>query len=393
MILEDNKPRALCVDDEPNVLSGFVRHLRRDFQVLVAESGEEGLQVVREEPNLAVICSDFNMTGMDGVAFLKAARVIQPDATRLLLTGRTDLNIAVDSINQGGIFRFMLKPCPPELLLQTFHEAARQHQLITGERDLLERTLAGSVRLLLELLTHANPIALSRGTRIRQTVQRLMESLPLQDKWKYETAAALSQIGCLALAPDLREKVNAARPLTPPEQERYAEHPRLAAHLLQHIPRMEEIAAMIAGQGEPFELNAQTANLARLPATQLGALLIKLAVAYDDLRQTGKSHEQVMSIIKGRSREFHPQMLMLLDVARPDRPAATQRQVTVAELRTRMIIMEEVRAMNGVLLISRGQEVTTSILERLRQVAAQVGIQEPITVQLPTSGNSAMQAA
>lgn len=380
------KHYVLCVDDEPNVLSGFVRQLRKDFQVSIAESGEEALQVLREEEQISVICSDFNMPGMDGVAFLRAAQRLRPDATRMLLTGRNDMSIAIDAINEGRIFRFLMKPCPPESLLKAFQDAARQYDLITGEHELLERTLAGSVKLLMELLTHANPIALSRGVRIRRMVQGMLLRLNPEEQWRFETAATLSQIGCLALAPDLREKVNAGRPLTPFEQERFEEHPRLAAQLLSNIPRMDEIAEMIARQAEAFELTAQNANLKLMPAAQLGGLLIKVAVAYDDLLLAGRTHEQAMSAMRAKVKDYHPAIVGLLDVASTEHARThEQRRVMLADLRTRMIVDEEVRATNGVLLLSRGQEITPDVLARLQQIAQQLGIREPFDVIIPKS--------
>lgn len=382
------KHRLLCVDDEPNVLSGFVRHLRKDFQVMVAESGEEALQVIREEPAFAVICSDYNMPGMDGVAFLRASMLLSPDSTRVLLTGRTDLNVAINGINEGGIFRFLLKPCPPETLNATLLDAARQYELLSLEKVLLERTLAGSVKLLMELLSLANPVALSRGNRIRQVIQSLLFSLHLPDPWQYEMAAGLSHIGCLALPQELLEKAEAGRPLSPQEQQRYVKHPELAAQLLQHIPRLEEIAEMIRRQCQPATV-LRPVELHALPRVELGAQMLRLAIAYDEELAQGRNHDQAMNALRKELHEFHPQLILALERLQPGAQGAPVRKVTLEELRTRMVINQEVRGANGVLLLSRGQEVNAAVLERLRLVARQIGVAEPIEVLVPDTQEAA----
>lgn len=126
------KDRILCVDDEPNVRSALMRHLRRHFDVSDAPSGAEALELLLAAPPFAVIVSDLRMPGMDGVSFLTRAQAIQPTAVRILLTGYGDLEVAVRAVNSGHIFRFLQKPCPPEVLLPALSEAILEHRRLAA---------------------------------------------------------------------------------------------------------------------------------------------------------------------------------------------------------------------------------------------------------------------
>ena len=77
----------MCVDDEARVVEGLVLHLRRDYQVFTANSGQEGLSLLKQKGGAAVVISDMRMPQMDGATFLQHVQQVYPDATRILLTG------------------------------------------------------------------------------------------------------------------------------------------------------------------------------------------------------------------------------------------------------------------------------------------------------------------
>jgi DNA-binding NtrC family response regulator len=189
------RPHILCVDDEPHVLEGMAVHLRRRFVVKTAVSGNDGLQLLADDKAIVAVVSDMRMPGLDGAAFLQKVRVATPDVVRMLLTGQADLPVAVAAVNEGQIFRFLPKPCPPPALLAAIEAAVAQHRLITAERLLIERTINGSIKLLAEVLELTNPVSFARAKRIKELVVGTAEKLHLEDRWQLEAAALLSQIG------------------------------------------------------------------------------------------------------------------------------------------------------------------------------------------------------
>src|SRR5262245_33082615 len=126
--------RVLCVDDEPNVLEGISLHLRRRYDVVTAPNGQAALDMLEADRSIAVVLSDMRMPGLDGAQFLSRARQARPEVVRMLLTGQTDMQAAITAVNDGQIFRFLTKPCPPASLLAAVDAAAEQHRLLNLER-------------------------------------------------------------------------------------------------------------------------------------------------------------------------------------------------------------------------------------------------------------------
>lgn len=101
----------LLVDDEPNVLSSLWRCLRNEkqYEIVTALSGEEALEVMRSR-NVNVVISDQSMARIQGIEFLMLAKKYCPKTVRILLTGNANLDLAVEAVNQGEVYRFLTKP-------------------------------------------------------------------------------------------------------------------------------------------------------------------------------------------------------------------------------------------------------------------------------------------
>ena len=93
----------LIVDDDENLLLSFERNFRRIYTVLTATSGKEGLQKIKDNKKIGLVISDMNMPEMDGIEFLTNVKRINPTITRIMLTGKADLNVAIQAVNEGSI--------------------------------------------------------------------------------------------------------------------------------------------------------------------------------------------------------------------------------------------------------------------------------------------------
>lgn len=133
--------KILFVDDEANVLAGLQRLLRKRFEMHIANGGPEGLELFRREGPFAVVVSDYNMPGMNGVEFLAEVVKLSPETVTVMLTGRADAAVAGAALQEGRIFRYLNKPCERETLERTIEDCLQQYHLIVSER-LLKKELA-----------------------------------------------------------------------------------------------------------------------------------------------------------------------------------------------------------------------------------------------------------
>jgi len=124
-------PRILLVDDEANVLEGLRRTLRPFFDVALANGPDEALKLVATEGPYEVVVSDLRMPGMDGIALLCQIRKASPQTVRVLLTGYGDMNAIIAAVNEGNVFRFLSKPCPPWALTRALEDSVREYRTST----------------------------------------------------------------------------------------------------------------------------------------------------------------------------------------------------------------------------------------------------------------------
>jgi DNA-binding NtrC family response regulator len=108
--------KILFVDDERAILDGYKRILFPEFQIDLADGAAPAFDAIKQNGPYSVVVSDMRMPVMNGAEFLGQVRQNTPDTVRMLLTGYTDLDGAIAAVNQGNIFRFLTKPCEPEVL-------------------------------------------------------------------------------------------------------------------------------------------------------------------------------------------------------------------------------------------------------------------------------------
>ncbi len=130
-MMEEKKGRVLCVDDEPALLRSLQWLLEKDFEVKIALGGEEGMQELKEN-DFDVIISDQRMPGMTGSEFFYQAKAMSPRAMRILLTGYSDMEALLSSVNEGEIWRFVKKPWNRDELSRLVETAA---QIARESRD------------------------------------------------------------------------------------------------------------------------------------------------------------------------------------------------------------------------------------------------------------------
>ena len=375
--------KILFVDDEPNILEAYKRQFRRLFRIRSSLGGQEALEIIEREGPFAVVVSDLKMPGMDGIQLLAKIKEVSPDTVRMMLTGYADLQTAIDAVNEGNIFRFLTKPCPVDKLAMAVKEGLRQYELVIAERELLEETLMGSIKVLTELLSLLNPEAFGRSSRVKRYAMKIAGRLGLVGTWKLETAALLSQIGCVILPENVLKKVYKEETLTGEERQLYDMVPSLGHDLIDQIPRMEEIAEIIAYQEKNYDGTGIPRDKRSGEEIPLEARILKVALDFDALQSAGVTPEAALARLKKSANRYDPKILTILDSLIEKKPSIAVRKLPLRELRGTMILAEDLFTVDGVLLVSKGQEITWPLLARLKNFSKSKHIREPIKVIVP----------
>lgn len=368
--------RVLFVDDEPQVLRAIERNLSDRFDIATANGGTEAQKMVLEEPAFAVVVSDMRMPGMDGAALLRQLRQTNPSTTRILLTGYADLTATLAAVNEGNIFRFLVKPCPDEVLETAIEDGVTQHQLIVAEKELLERTLMGAIEALTEVLSLVEPALFSRAQRLEQLVSVALDNLGYQPRWPYEMAAKLSQLGCVAVPREIVQRVNSLAGVTDRERALFDSHPETTNRILRTIPRLEIVADVIRFQ------NAREVPRLERKEVSRGVELLRIAVTLDALMQKGVTREAAVEAVVRRGThdaEIAKAFLPANTEIRPIKEEGTD-WVGLAELKVGSILTDDVLSTSGAVVVPAGRAVTSLVLERLRKFSDGVGIVEPIHI-------------
>lgn len=378
------KPPILCVDDDPVILESLEPHLRKIFRVLKATSGEEALEVLEREPRIAVILSDMRMPGMSGAEFLSHARQRHPDATRMLLTGYADVESASLAVNEGQVFRFLTKPCPPDRLIPACLAALEIHQLRTAERELLEDTLRGSIQALVDVLALVHPVAFGRATRIREHVRMLSQDCCMDGAWYIEVAAMMSQLGTIALSESTLEKLYYGHTLDEEGEHEFGRMPLVLRQVLKDIPRLGPVVEVVDDFYRSMMEDA--------PPSTPGGHMLRMAVDFDVLQARGVSVQEAVDTMWGRT--LYDSALLNTFAQRLGFTVSHQRilELEFAALRVGLHLADDLYTEDGALVAPRGYTISASFLARVDSFR-NAGVPEPIRVFVPEDLPAALEPA
>jgi response regulator RpfG family c-di-GMP phosphodiesterase len=379
--------KILFVDDEPNILAAFQRQLHKHFQVDTAAGPAAGLAALQNWREYAVVVADMQMPEMNGVDFLVKVKSAAPDLVLMMLTGNADQATAVKAINRGNIFRFLNKPCPPEELVSALEAAVRQHELITAERELLEKTLNGSIKVLTEILALFDPIRFGHAEKLRYQVRQMATALKLGQTWELEAAALLANIGHVTLPPELVLKARLGQALSPRELQIFERVPEVGSNLLAQIPRLDEVARIILYQSQRFDGSAFPQDKVAGENLPVGSRILKVLADLSQLENKGVQRPAAIDEMRKRKDWYDPQMLNIVagalctEADERGPMEGTTRLVTFLNLRIGDVLAADLVTKDGVLIISAGNRVTLPMMQRLRNFAALSGVKEPIHVE------------
>jgi len=354
--------KILCVDDEESILRGFQLNLRKDFELHLASDGVEGLEVFEEEGDFALVLSDMRMPRMNGAEMLAEIKKRDHEVSTILLTGHTDFESAMAAVNDGNVFRMLSKPCPPDRLIKVLKDGLEQHDLIKSKRILLDMTLRGAVDALAESLSTAKPLFFGRVQRVRLLVNKLADTLEMEDSWKVDIASVFSQIAYIGLPENITEDVYYKRKVPSPVKKLLAEFPQDTQKILDKIPGLEEIGEILnrVDVQPRFEENDDR-NI------RLYASILRVCLDFDYYEEQGHDKQLILSSLKSRPNDYDPKIIRLLELSVASSEKNTKlEELPAKQLETGMRLVEELRLKDGFLLASSGSYIDEQLYKVIR---------------------------
>lgn len=392
------KPRLLVVDDEEIVLAALRETLlRAGYDVCAVPDAAIGLERLREG-NFAVIITDHQMPRMTGLDFLSQAKVIQPEASRILITAVITLGTVIEAINSGEIYRFIVKPWLREELLATVRNAVQRHELLRRNTDLQQATqacnlqlsaandsLAEQVRLAarqraelarraaqhaeitLRALGGVHPLLASRARRTHELCRAMADTLrlPEADTADLLLAAWLHDLGLLAAPTDLvRRWLEQPDQITPDELAIIRQHPASGQEMIATGPELEPAAAAVRAHHEHFDGTGYPDGVAGGKIPWL-ARLLAVAAAFADTADADAAAGEAIQLASGT--RFDPEAVRAFQRVLPGvRLPPRARAVLLAELQPGMVPASAIYTAHGLLLVPEGQPLNGPAIDKLK---------------------------
>ena len=269
------------------------------------------------------------------------------------------------AVNKGDIFRFLNKPCPPDVVAKSIDSAIEQHRLVNAERELLENTVKGSLAALTEVLSLSKPGVFGRTTLYKRRMLDCAKYLNIATDWELETTALLSLIGTVSLPDSLVNKALSGAPLTADEACQYQGHAALGAELLAKIPRMESVAEAIRLQLKSFDGTGAPDDKIEGESIPVAARLLRVVTDYDLLERSGLDKNAALGKMERESGTYDPSILGALSELLQSGTKLEVKEIDVHQLGDNMALAKDLRTRDGRLLVCKGQQLTTSVANRL----------------------------
>lgn len=380
--------KVLFVDDDQNLLAACERNLHRKFPLETAAGGELALRKITENGPYSVVVSDLQMPNMNGIQFLSTVKERAPDTVRIMLTGNADLEVAIRVVNEGNIFRFLTKPCPLEVLAKAVEDARAQYRLVTAEKELLNKTLSGSTKLLTDILSMMEPESFGRAQAMREVITSMTKKFQADNDWEIHLAAMLAPLGCVTVPAETLVRARKGTALSKVEEEMVTQMPETTARLLSNIPRLEGVARIARYQNKLYGGQGFPKDSVKGDAIPFGARLIKILNDMMQLQSGGMTRAQALDEMQMRQGWFDP---VLLEAVRGYYGITTETRenerqsisVALLDLTPGMVLRSNVVTKDGLLILSAGHQITEMTLEKIQNFERLSGIKEPIFVEAP----------
>jgi response regulator RpfG family c-di-GMP phosphodiesterase len=384
-----NQP-LLIVDDDTLLVDVMAKQLGLlGYEVDAFYDSTVALAAIMDpERKYSCIVTDANMPNLDGLSLMRAAQDYQPFATRVMMSGQADLDMAMSAINQGHIYRFILKPWDQTVLVSviadsvSFYKAAENRKQMQLELiDLSQRLKTANRQLQLNscslkrysehLLAEFSPY-LAASTRIVVDLCEAFCGLSLlsgEEKQQLLTAASFHNIG-LVSARRSTVKKSFLRPqqLTRWEQRVVSRHPAAAGALLEFFGELEAVPSIIAAHHERHDGSGYPHGLKGDEIPRVASFL-SLACYYAECNIYGPGLMDQIKASAGRA--FSEEAVVAFcEVIRLQQIPPKIRDIRIDDLCQGLVLAADIRSTTGECFLSLSHVLTRECVQRVRALAA-----------------------
>jgi len=343
------KPNTiLIVDDEENILKTLERLMEDEgYRIFFADSGFKGLEIIKHE-DIHLVISDQKMPGMDGIKFLYEVKKTSPDTIRIMLTGFADVNIAIQAINEGEVYRFITKPWNNVELLSTVKQGIEYYDLKMELGRLNKRIQSQNIELKEWNFKLEQKVA-DQTKHIRDlfldAIKSLVFALEAKDKYTEGHARRATEYAAyickkMSLSKEYTEDIilgsllhdigkigitesilNKKKKLTKAEYDHIQTHVLIGERILTPIIKNETVLKIVRHHHENIDGSGYPDGL-KGTAIPLEARIVAVADTYDALlskRSYRKSTDNVKAIKELRKfsgTQFDPEIVEILSTSR-----------------------------------------------------------------------------
>jgi response regulator RpfG family c-di-GMP phosphodiesterase len=385
--------KILFVDHNAETAALYRDFLNGEFRTDMALTSADAMQRLRDTGPYAVVVTAMDMPGTNGAELLAHFQQAAPETSRIMLTSSVQCGTAIEAINKGHVFEFVPEPCLPELVQEAVRRGVLQHRLATAEKDLLEKTLNGTVKVFAELLSMLEIQTFDENQRVRRYAKALGELLAVPQLWELEAAAQLSQIAFLTIPASILQKIRLGVSLNDNEKMLVTRAPEIGARLLSEIPRLEGVAQIILYQTKSFDGTGFPENSVAGQKIPLGARILKVASTLAKLESASLSKAAALQELRRSGAEYDPAVLdaaaayfnRINSVGNQGRVRA----IPVNDVRVGHVLAEAIFTKDGLKVVGAGTCVTPFLLEKLQNFMLLDSISDPVIVQERTSSQEA----
>lgn len=396
----------LVLDDDETVLLAMKETLLREgYKVQAFTQAREALTAL-EKTQFATIISDQRMPEMTGLEFLDKCKQIQPNASRILITGVLTLNTVIEAVNRGEIFRFLAKPWIREEVLATIDNAVQRYALVEANERLsadtlelneklvssnaalegkiqvleeqsehlnqsnqaLEKNFAHSLEICFRLIEAFHPVLGEQTKSVVSICKEIAKSdlLSERDKEVLTVSSWLYNLGKIGLPRELLTKsLNDPQSLTEQEQTLIRHYPVYGQTLAGFVDTLEDVGLTIRAHRERFDGRGYPDKLTResipLPARHL-------AVAVGFIESTLPKDQALEQLIRESGKSYHPEAVRLfMKSSNLTNLPKKLRELTLSELEPGMVLAKGIYSPSGLLLIPEDRRLTQGIISKIKE--------------------------